>query len=75
MHAIGIDVSQFNAIISNLKLADTPLWKLREAALNVWNAIAANMDGQRARDFEAELLLELKEFNTRFFPSPAFRRN
>ena len=38
------------------------------------NCIASNMDGQKARDFEDDLLAELKAFNTKFFPSPEFRQ-
>ena len=74
MHAVGVDVSLFNAMISNLKLCRVPLWALREAASEVSNAIASNSVGQRARAFEDELLQELKKFNTEFFPSPTFRR-
>ena len=73
IHAIGVDVSIFNAMISNLKLSAVPLDNLATAAMLVSNCIASNIEGQKARAFEENLLSELKVFNTEFFPSPEFR--
>ena len=74
MYAIGVDISLFNSMISNLKLAPIPLIDLAKATTDASNAIASNEVGQRARAFEEELLAELKVFNSEFFPSPHFRR-
>ncbi len=73
MHAVGVDVSLFNTMISNLKLSAVSLANLNTATMLVNNCIASNIDGQRARAFEQDLLAELKTFNTEFFPSPEFR--
>lgn len=73
MHAVGIDVSLFNTMISNLKLSAVPLPSLTTATMLVGNCIASNIEGQKARAFEEDLLAELKAFNTEFFPSPEFR--
>ena len=75
MHAIGVDISRFNAMISNLKLSPIPLVDLAKATAEVTTVIAANTEGTKARAFEDELLAELKTFNAQFFPSPAFRRS
>ena len=75
MYAIGVDISLFNAMISNLKLAPIPLVDLAKATADVTNVIASNEAGTKARVFEDELLAELKTFNSEFFPSPAFRRS
>ena len=75
IHAIGIDVSLFNSMISNLKIADIDLVDLTTATMVVGNCIASNIKGQDAREFEEELLAELKIFNSQHFPSPMFRRN
>ena len=74
MHAVGVDVSLFNSMISNLKLSRIAPERLATATMIVDNCIASNMDGQKARDFEDDLLAELKAFNTKFFPSPEFRQ-
>lgn len=73
MHAIGVDVSLFNTMISNLKLSTAPLGNLTTATMLVTNRIASSIEGQNARAFEEDLLTELKAFNTEFFPSPEFR--
>lgn len=73
MHAIGVDVSLFNSMISNLKLSEIPLGDLTTATMLVSNCIASNVEGQKARAFENDLLADLKSFNTEFFPSPEFR--
>lgn len=74
MHAVGVDVSLFNSMISNLKLSRIAPERLATATMIVDNCIASNMDGQKARVFEDDLLAELKAFNTKFFPSPEFRQ-
>lgn len=74
MHAIGVDVSIFNAMISNLKLSPLSMTTLATATSNINNALLLNKIGQRAREFEAELLDALKAFNAKFFPAPIFRR-
>ena len=73
MNAIGIDVSIFNTMISNLKLCNVAIDDLATATMLVSNCIGSNIEGQRARAFEEDLLTELKAFNTEFFPSPEFR--
>ena len=73
MHAVGIDVSQFNAMISNLKLAEVDLPALEEGAKRVTAAIESDELGQRARQFEEALLSELSEFNAENFPRGKFR--
>ncbi len=74
MHAIGVDVSIFNAMISNLKLYPLSMTDLAAATTNISNALLRNEAGQRAREFEEELLNALKTFNAKFFPAPIFRQ-
>lgn len=73
MSAVGVDVSLFNAMISNLKLSRMDLSQLSTATMVVGNCIAADTEGQKSRQFEKELVDELKAFNTAYFPSPQFR--
>ena len=74
MHAVGVDVSRFNAMIANLKLCRLPSDKIKKAAAAVEEAITAKPEGQAARFFEEKLLAELKKFNDRYFPSPDYKR-
>ena len=73
MHAIGIDVSLFNAMISNLKLANVDLDALESAMFTVENCIAADLEGRKGRMFEEELLAAMSAFNATYFPRKDFR--
>ena len=73
IHGIGVDVSAFNCLISNLKLASVNLPELSLAANKVAGAIEQTESGQKARTFERELLRELSEFNSLYFPAPEYR--
>lgn len=74
MHAIGVDVSIFNAMISNLKLSPLSMTALATATTNISDALLRNKVGQQSRDFEEKLLNALKSFNAEFFPAPTFRQ-
>jgi len=74
MHAIGVDISAFNAMIGNAKVARYDVAKLAAAAAE----LTARLDDfQRARNiliFEEELLTALAQFNAEHFPSPTYKR-
>ena len=73
VHAVGIDVSLFNSMISNLKLADVDLNALENAMFTVENCIASDLEGRQGRAFEEELLRAISEFNAVHFPRKDFR--
>ena len=73
IHAVGVDISAFNALLANLKLAELPLAELAQTALRMRYAIASDVTGQRARAFDAELQTMLQEFNAEHYPTPDFR--
>ena len=73
LHAIGIDVSAFNAYMSNVKVSNIDLMALANATKKVRDVISRNASGVVAREFEAELSERLSSFNKEFFPAPAFR--
>ena len=74
MHAIGIDISAFNAMISNVKVEKHNIDKLRE----ITNEITLKLlDFQKTKTniaFEEHLQAELAEFNNNYFPSPEYKR-
>lgn len=74
MHAVGIDISPFNTMISNLKLSCVSPVELTKAARWIGDKLAADDASRAARDFEEELLDALKTFNGEFFPAPEFRQ-
>ena len=73
LNAVGIDVSSFNAFISNVKIG---YYDINDVRKNAQLISAKLRDFQRNRNnasFEQELLDELKAFNGKFFPSPEFK--
>jgi len=74
MHAIGIDVSVFNSLISNIKIENHNLQDIAVNLQNITKGLKKFQIGKNNIIFEEELLYELKLFNTKFFPSPEYKR-
>jgi hypothetical protein len=75
MHAIGIDVSSFNSLISNVKTTKCDLVALHVQAGKITNALRQFSSDSRVLEFQKKLESCLSEFNNRYFPSPDFRRS
>lgn len=73
LHSIGIDVSAFNAFISNVKIGIYDVIDVRNTANTITKNLKNFQKEKNNVDFENELLRELKIFNTKFFPSPEFK--
>jgi hypothetical protein len=73
IHAIGIDISSFNVLISEVKVAKHNLFLLVEAVHELTSKLK---DFQKIRNnviFEEHLLSELAKFNSQYFPSPEYK--
>lgn len=73
IHAIGIDVSQFNCMIAESKLLDYDLSLLENDVKKIRQAITDYEDDTSITNFENELLAQLAKFNQQHFPSPKFK--
>ena len=74
MHAIGIDISSFNAMISNTKVEKHNIPQMMEAIREITLKLE---DFQKIKNniaFEEHLLAELGKFNYKHFPSPEYKR-
>ena len=74
LHAVGIDISAFNVMISNVKIAKHNFLKLSKVIKKLTRELE---DFQRSRKnvkFEEHLLNELFKFNSQYFPSPEYKR-
>jgi DNA modification methylase len=74
MHAIGIDISSFNAIITNIKVEKHNILLIAEGIRKLTLRLK---DFQKTRSnsiFEEHLLSELAKFNAKYFPSPEYKR-
>lgn len=74
IHAIGVDVSEFNTMISNCKIENYDIELLNKTLFEIntkFNEFENDVD---VEGFENELLNELYKFNSEYFPSPKYKR-
>ena len=73
MHAIGIDISAFNAMISNAKVDKYDIEQIKIATQKITLNLARFQKRKTNVAFEKHLLSELSKFNYQYFPSPEFK--
>jgi len=73
MHAIGIDVSAFNALISNCKVTKFDLVDVQKEINRITNALKGFLSNSHTVEFEAKLLVALNKFNNEYFPVPEYK--
>ncbi len=73
MHAIGIDVSAFNAMIDNCKVAKYNLYEVFQEITRISGVLKAYISTTGIAEFEEELLAKLAVFNNTYFPSPEYK--
>lgn len=73
MHAIGIDVSTFNSLISNVKVDKHDLSKIQDEIKTITIKLRRFLIDSHVIEFENELLNRLSEFNYKYFPSPEYK--
>jgi len=73
MHAIGVDISSFNAMISNVKLSSCDFIELEAELKKITNELSFFVYESRIQDFEERVADELSTFNSKYFPSPSFK--
>ena len=73
IHAIGVDVSAFNSLISNVKIGEVDLQILFNEINVITKALKFFIAGSNNIEFERDLLEELNIFNKKYFPSPDYK--
>lgn len=73
IHSIGIDISRFNCMITEVKLLNYNLDLLEEEARKINKAIVDYEADSKITAFERVLLYRIAEFNNKYFPSPEFK--
>ncbi len=73
LNSIGVDVSAFNAFISNVKVGKYDINDVRETADIITKKLKNFQKEKSNVKFENKLLGELKKFNSDFFPSPEYK--
>jgi DNA modification methylase len=73
IHAIGIDISSFNALISNVKISKVDLTDLYNETQEISKSLKKFVANTSHVEFEKELSEFLNEYDKRYFPSPEFK--
>ena len=73
MHAIGIDISSFNSLISNVKTTKCSLPDLYAESTRITKELEKFVFNSGIDEFQNKLEAALYEFNNRYFPSPDFK--
>ncbi|MCB1189869.1 MAG: site-specific DNA-methyltransferase [Ignavibacteriales bacterium] len=73
IHAIGIDVSEFNTHISNIKLSDYDFYNLSDEINSISKKLQAYLFESKVIEFDTLLSEELSKFNNQNFPSPEYK--
>ncbi len=73
INAIGIDISAFNTLISNVKIQDVNFDDLRGQINTISIALRQFVRAGKHIDFENRLAEFLTDYNDEFFPSPEFK--
>ena len=73
IHALGIDISRFNALICNIKSREHDIHALVRETSKITTALKNFAKEKKNGIFERELTKALAEFNNEYFPSPDFR--
>lgn len=74
MHAVGVDISVYNVMIGNVKVAEHNLNALHIAIRDITRRFRQFSQARNHYTFERELKAALSEFNNIYFPSPDFKR-
>lgn len=73
MHGIGIDVSAFNSLIGNCKVAKYNMADVQKELGRITKAFKEFLSDSHTIEFEEKLLKELYRFNNKYFPVPDFK--
>ena len=73
INAVGIDVSAFNALISNVKIKKVNLAELQTCINDISHWLRAFTADQSNIEFEIKLTEYLNKYNSKYFPSPEFK--
>ncbi|MBM4398733.1 MAG: site-specific DNA-methyltransferase [Candidatus Cloacimonetes bacterium] len=73
LNAIGIDVSYFNSLISNCKIAKYDILDIQREINRISRLLRLFISDTQVNAFEDELMAELYSFNLKHFPVPDYK--
>ena len=73
INAVGIDISEFNSLISNVKIGNHNNLTLANELNRITISIKKFIHQHNWQNFDNKLLEKLSKFNHQYFPSPEYR--
>ncbi|MBU1719514.1 MAG: site-specific DNA-methyltransferase [Bacteroidetes bacterium] len=73
IHAIGMDISAFNALIGNCKVTKFNLIDVQTEINRITVKLKDFLSSSKTHEFDEILMKELNIFNNRFFPVPDYK--
>ncbi|MDP2173548.1 MAG: DNA methyltransferase [Candidatus Cloacimonadaceae bacterium] len=73
LHAVGVDISAFNVMISGCKVKKYDLSDVQSESERITKALKLFLTDSKTIEFEDRLLKELYEFNNKYFPVPDYK--
>ncbi len=73
MHAVGVDVSAFNALIGNCKVTKYEIANIIIETKRITEALKQFVFDSHIREFDEELTEKLNEYNNLYFPVPEYK--
>ncbi len=73
IHAIGIDISEFNALIANCKIRQYDLLKIKYEIDRITRNLKEFLSNSHTLEFDELLTDTLNRFNNEYFPVPEYK--
>jgi len=73
LHSIGIEISAFNSLISNCKIANYKLVEIQIETNKITQKLKSFLSNSHTIEFESELLQIINSFNNEYFPVPDYK--
>ncbi len=73
MHAIGIDISEFNSLIANSKITKYDMIDVYKEINRITYALKSFLANSQTLEFDEKITKELYKFNIEFFPTPEYK--
>jgi predicted metal-dependent hydrolase len=73
IHAVGIDISAFNALIGNCKVRKYNIVDVQMEINRITMSLKMFLSNCHVVEFEEKLLQALNEFNNKYFPVPEYK--
>jgi len=73
INAVGVEVSVFNTLIGNCKVAKYDIADIQNELKHITKSLENFVKNSNAVEFEEKLLIELNSFNNKYFPVPDYK--